>query len=171
VGIVGLGGIGKAVACRLAGFSVEIAYHGRTRQPAVAWPWYPSVEALAAACDVLIVIVPGGAATRHLIDARVLAALGPDGVLINVSRGTVVDETALIDALRQRTILAAGLDVFEHEPQVPKALLDFDNAVLLPHIGSASELTRCAMGQMMIDNLTAWFKTGRALTPVSETRY
>jgi len=171
VGIVGLGGIGKAIARRLSGFAVEIAYHGRTEQAGVAWPWYPSVEALAAACDVLIVIVPGGSATRHLIDARVLTALGSDGVLINVSRGTVVDETALIDALRAGTILAAGLDVFEHEPDVPQALLDCDNAVLLPHIGSASQITRQAMGQLMVDNLVAWFATGRALTPVPETRY
>jgi len=101
----------------------------------------------------------------------VLTALGSDGVLINVSRGTVVDETALIDALRAGTILAAGLDVFEHEPDVPQALLDCDNAVLLPHIGSASQITRQAMGQLMVDNLVAWFATGRALTPVPETRY
>jgi lactate dehydrogenase-like 2-hydroxyacid dehydrogenase len=171
VGIVGLGGIGKAIARRLAGFAVEIAYHGRTRQPDVDLPWYASAEALAAACDVLIVIVPGGAATRHLIDARVLAALGPQGVLINVSRGSVVDEAALIEALRARTILAAGLDVFAQEPHVPEALLACDNAVLLPHVGSASEVTRRAMGQMMVDNLAAWFAHGRALTPVRETRY
>jgi lactate dehydrogenase-like 2-hydroxyacid dehydrogenase len=171
VGIVGLGGIGKAIARRLEGFAVEIAYHGRTVQPGLAYPWFPSAQALAQACDVLIVIVPGGAATRHLVDARVLAALGADGVLINVSRGTVVDEAALIAALRDGTILAAGLDVFEREPHVPEALLACDNAVLLPHIGSASVVTRRAMGQMMADNLTAWFTTGRALTPVPETRY
>ncbi len=171
VGIVGLGGIGKAVARRLDAFAVEIAWHGRSDQPDVAWPRYASVEALAQACDVLIVIVPGGAATRHLIDARVLSALGRQGVLINVSRGTVVDETALITALQHRTILAAGLDVFEDEPHVPAALLACDNAVLLPHIGSASQITRQAMGQMMVDNLAAWFATGAALTPVAETRY
>ncbi len=171
VGIVGLGGIGKAVARRLDAFAVEIAWHGRSDQPDVAWPRYASVEALAQACDVLIVIVPGGAATRQLIDARVLSALGRQGVLINVSRGTVVDETALITALQHRTILAAGLDVFEDEPHVPAALLACDNAVLLPHIGSASQITRQAMGQMMVDNLAAWFATGAALTPVAETRY
>lgn len=170
VGIVGLGGIGKAVARRLDAFAVEIAWHGRSDQPDVAWPRYASVEALAQACDVLIVIVPGGAATRQLIDARVLSALGRQGVLINVSRGTVVDETALITALQHRTILAAGLDVFEDEPHVPAALLACDNAVLLPHIGSASQITRQAMGQMMVDNLAAWFATGAALTPVVETR-
>ena len=171
VGIVGLGGIGKAVARRLDAFAVDIAWHGRSDQPDVAWPRYASVEALAQACDVLIVIVPGGAATRHLIDARVLSALGRQGVLINVSRGTVVDEAALITALQHRTILAAGLDVFEDEPHVPAALLACDNAVLLPHIGSASQITRQAMGQMMVDNLAAWFATGAALTPVAETRY
>ena len=171
VGIVGLGGIGKAVARRLDAFAVDIAWHGRSDQPDVAWPRYASVEALAQACDVLIVIVPGGAGTRHLIDARVLSALGPQGVLINVSRGTVVDETALITALQHRTILAAGLDVFEDEPHVPAALLACDNAVLLPHIGSASQITRQAMGQMMVDNLAGWFATGAALTPVAETRY
>jgi len=170
VGIVGLGGIGKAIARRLSGFAVEIAWYGRHPQPDIAWPRYPSAEALAQASDVLIVIVPGGDATRHLIDARVLAALGADGVLINVSRGTVVDEAALIAALQEGTILAAGLDVFENEPNVPEALLACDNAVLLPHIGSASVVTRRAMGQLMVDNLTAWFSTGRALNPVAETR-
>jgi lactate dehydrogenase-like 2-hydroxyacid dehydrogenase len=171
VGIIGLGGIGKAIARRLEGFAVDIAWHGRQAQPDVTWPRYASAEALAQACDVLIVIVPGGPATRHLIDAQVLAALGPDGVLINVSRGTVVDETALIAALQTGTILAAGLDVFEHEPHVPAALLACDNAVLLPHIGSASQITRAAMGQLMVDNLAAWFGEGRALSPVPETRY
>lgn len=169
VGIVGLGGIGKAIARRLQGFAVEIAYHGRHRQDGVDFPWYPDVVALAQACDVLVVIVPGGAATRHLIDARVLSALGPQGVLINVSRGTVVDEDALIAALQTGTILAAGLDVFAREPQVPEALRAMDNVVLLPHLGSASEVTRAAMGQLMVDNLIAWFNRGEALTPVAGT--
>ena len=171
VGIVGLGGIGKAIARRLEGFAVDIAWHGRSPQPDALWPRYASVETLAQACDVLIVIVPGGPATRHLIDADVLAALGPNGVLINVSRGTVVDETALIAALQSGAILAAGLDVFEHEPHIPEALLACENAVLLPHLGSASDITRAAMGQLMIDNLSAWFAEGRALSPVAETRY
>jgi lactate dehydrogenase-like 2-hydroxyacid dehydrogenase len=170
VGILGLGGIGKAIARRLEGFSVDIAYHGRSRQADVAYPWYATPEALAEACDVLIAIVPGGAQTRHLVDARVLEALGPNGVLINVSRGSVVDEDALIAALARGTILAAGLDVFAREPHVPEALLALDNVVLLPHIGSASLVTRQAMGQKMIDNLVSWFETGRALSPVPETR-
>lgn len=171
IGIVGLGGIGKAIARRLSGFAVDIAYHGRTRQADVAYPWYRTVAALAQACDVLIVIVPGGAATRNMIDAEVLAALGPDGVLINVSRGTVVDEPALIAALAAGTILAAGLDVFAHEPVVPEALLALDNVVLLPHVGSGSVVTRAAMGQAMVDNLSAWFATRNPPNPVPETRH
>lgn len=168
IGLCGLGGIGSAVARRLAGFALPVAYHTRRRRSDVALDWYPSVAALAEASDVLIVIVPGGAATRHLIDAPVLAALGRDGVLINVSRGSVVDEAALIEALDRGTIAAAGLDVFADEPRVPESLIARDNTVLLPHIGSASHSTRAAMGQLMVDNLVAWFQTGRALTPVPE---
>jgi lactate dehydrogenase-like 2-hydroxyacid dehydrogenase len=171
VGIVGLGGIGKAIARRLSGFAVDLAWHGRHDQPDVPWPRYPSVEALAQACDVLIVIVPGGPTTRHLIDARVLAALGSDGVLINVARGSVVDQAALIAALQAGTILAAGLDVYEGEPHVPAELIALENVVLLPHVGSASTVTRAAMGHLVVDNLAAWFAQGHALTPVPETIY
>lgn len=170
VGIVGLGHIGKAVARRLEGFGVAIAYHGRHRQADVSYPYYESVMALAEASDVLIVVVPGGASTRHLIDAAALHALGPDGVLINVSRGSVVDEAALIEALQDETILAAGLDVYEDEPNVPEALVALDNTVLLPHIGSASVETRAAMGQLVVDNLVSWFDGNGALTPVAECR-
>lgn len=167
IGILGLGSIGKAIARRLDGFGVEIAYHGRSRQTGVGYAYHPTPEALAAACDVLIAIVPGGAATRHLVDAAVLAALGPEGILINVARGSVVDEAALVAALQAGTILAAGLDVFEDEPHVPPALLNLPNVVVLPHIGSASVHTRAAMGQLVVDNLVAWFDTGRPLTPVA----
>ncbi len=118
----------------------------------------------------LIAILPGGAGTRHLVDADVLAALGPDGIFINVARGSVMDEAALIHALKTGTILGAGLDVFEDEPHVPAALMVLPNVVLLPHIGSASVHTRAAMGQLVVDNLLAWFGTGRPLTPVPETR-
>jgi lactate dehydrogenase-like 2-hydroxyacid dehydrogenase len=169
IGIVGLGAIGKAIARRLAGFDVAIAWHGRHPQPDVDWPRHPTLLGLAEASDVLIAIVPGGASTRHLIDAPVLEALGPDGVLINVARGSVVDETALIAALQSGTILAAGLDVYEQEPQVPRALVDLDNVVLLPHIASGSVHTRAAMGQLVVDNLAGWFGQGRPLTPVLET--
>jgi lactate dehydrogenase-like 2-hydroxyacid dehydrogenase len=166
VGVVGLGAIGKAVARRLEGFGVDLAYHGRHRQGAVAYPWHPSVTALAQACDTLIVVVPGGGATHHLIDAAVLAALGAEGVLINVARGSVVDQSALIAALANGTILAAGLDVFADEPQVPEALIALPNAVLLPHVGSGSVATRAAMGRCLVANLAGWFDGKGALTPV-----
>lgn len=170
VGILGLGAIGKAVARRLDGFDVAIAYHGRSRQPEVAYAYHDSPAALAAASDVLIAIVPGGGGTRHLVDARVLDALGPDGVFINVARGSVVDQDALVAALAERRILAAGLDVYADEPNVPEALVAMEQVVLLPHLGSASERTRAAMGKLVVDNLASWFTTGRALTPVAETR-
>lgn len=169
IGIVGLGRIGKAIAKRLEGFGVDIAYHGRSRQDDVAYPYHPTLIGLAEASDVLIAITPGGAGTKHLIDAAVMKALGPEGVLINVARGSVVDEQALIEALRNRTILAAGLDVFEDEPRVPQELIELDNAVLLPHIASASVHTRKAMGQLLVDNLIAWFDGKGPLSPVAET--
>jgi lactate dehydrogenase-like 2-hydroxyacid dehydrogenase len=169
VGIVGLGRIGKAIARRLSGFDVSIAYHGRTQQDDVAYSYYPTVTGLAEASDVLIVITPGGASTRHLIDAEVLKALGPTGVLINVARGTVVDEQALIHALKSGTILSAGLDVYEDEPRVPQELIDLEHVVLLPHIASASVHTRNAMGKLVADNLISWFDGKGPLTPVAET--
>ncbi|EIM27277.1 2-hydroxyacid dehydrogenase [Microvirga lotononidis] len=171
VGIVGLGRIGKAIAKRLSGFDVSIAYHGRTQQDDVAYAYYPTVTGLAEACDVLIVITPGGAATKHLINAEVLKALGSNGVLINVARGTVVDEQALIEALKSGTILSAGLDVYEDEPRVPQELIDLEHVVLLPHIASASVHTRNAMGKLVADNLISWFDGKGPLTPVAETPY
>lgn len=169
IGILGLGGIGKAIARRLEGFDVAIAYHGRTRQEAVRYPWHATPLALAQACDTLIAIVPGGAATRHLVDADVLAALGADGILINVARGSVVDEAALVAALQDKTILAAGIDVYENEPHVPPAMLDLPNAVVMPHIASASQATRAAMARLVADNLIAWFADRQPLTAVPET--
>jgi lactate dehydrogenase-like 2-hydroxyacid dehydrogenase len=170
VGILGLGAIGKAVARRLEAFGVTIAYHGRSQQADVTYACFDSPVALAAASDLLVILVPGGPATRHLVDAEVLRALGPDGILVNVARGSVVDQPALIAALRDGVIAAAGLDVFEDEPHVPDALRDLDNAVLLPHVGSATLPTRTAMGQLVADNLLTWFDEGHALTPVRETR-
>jgi len=169
VGIVGLGNIGKAIARRLEGFAVDIAYHSRREQPGVAYAYYATLLSLAEACDILVVIVPGGAATKHLIDAQVLEALGPNGILINVARGSVVDEAALIKALQSGIILAAGLDVYADEPHVPQALIDLPNTVLLPHVGSATAHTRDAMGKLVADNLLAWFGEGRPLTPVAES--
>lgn len=169
IGILGLGAIGKAVARRLEAFGVGVAYHGRSRQADVAYAYHATPVALAAACDVLIAIVPGGQGTQHLIDAAVLAALGADGVFINVARGSVVDQDALIAALQDGIILGAGLDVYADEPNVPERLRDLPNTVLLPHVGSGSHHTRAAMGKLVVDNLRAWFDTGKALTPVSET--
>jgi len=171
IGMVGLGNIGKAVARRLAAFGVPIAYHARSRQPGVALDYYPTITALAEASDVLIVLVPGGAATKHLIDGNVLAALGPNGVLINVSRGSVVDQRALIAALQSGAILSAGLDVYEDEPRVPRELMEMSNVVLLPHIGSASVETRDAMGALVVENLRSWFERGTPMTPVAEVRH
>ena len=169
IGIVGLGRIGKAIAKRLEGFGVSISYHGRTRQDDVAYVYHPTLIGLAEATDVLIVITPGGASTRHLINADVLKALGPTGVLINVARGSVVDEQALIEALRSGTILSAGLDVYEDEPRVPQELIEMEHVVLLPHVASASVHTRRAMGQLVVDNLISWFDGNGPLTPVPET--
>lgn len=169
VGIVGFGRIGKAITRRLEAFGLEVVYHGRHRQDGVENAYYPSLVDMAEAVDALIVVTPGGAATRHLVNAEVLRALGPDGVLVNVARGTVVDEEALIAALRDGTILAAGLDVYENEPRVPQELMDLDNAVLVPHVGSASVHTRNAMGQLVVDNLTNWFAGKGPISPVAET--
>jgi lactate dehydrogenase-like 2-hydroxyacid dehydrogenase len=166
LGILGLGRIGEAIARRAEPFGMTVTYHNRTEKD-VPYRYYPSLLEMAQDVDTLLVVVPGSAATRHLVDADVLKALGPDGVLVNIGRGTVVDEAALVDALKTRTIRAAGLDVFEDEPNVPQELIDLDNAVLLPHVGSASKPTRRAMGRLVVDNLTAWFTDGRALTPVN----
>lgn len=169
IGILGLGRIGKAVARRLEGFDVEIVYHGRSQQADVAYPFFPTLAGMAEAVDVLLAVAPGGSDTHHIIDAGVLKALGPEGILINVGRGSVVDEQALIEALRSNTILSAGLDVFEHEPKVPAELIAMDHVVLLPHVGSASVHTRNAMGQLVVDNLVSWFNGKGPLTPVPET--
>src|ERR1700747_3341717 len=137
-GIVGLGRIGKAIARRLEAFGLPVAYHGRNAQAGVPYRHYPDLVEMARDVDVMIVITPGGAATRHLINAKVLEALGPNGILINVSRGSVVDQDALIAALKERKILSAGLDVYANEPHVPAELMAMDNVVLLPHVGSGS---------------------------------
>jgi lactate dehydrogenase-like 2-hydroxyacid dehydrogenase len=168
-GILGLGRIGKAIAKRLEAFGISVAYHGRNRQPDVAYPYYPTLVGLAEAVDILVVITPGGAETKNMVNADVLRALGPNGILINVARGSVVDEPALIEALRSRTILSAGLDVFAQEPKVPQELIDMDHVVLLPHVGSGSVHTRDAMGKLVADNLLSWFAGKGPLTPVTET--
>jgi lactate dehydrogenase-like 2-hydroxyacid dehydrogenase len=169
IGILGYGRIGKAIARRLDAFGVEVVYHGRSRQEGAPHAHYPTLVEMARYVDVLIVIIPGGAETNNLVDATVLEALGPNGVLINVARGTVVDEKALIKALQDQTILSAGLDVFAQEPQVPQELIDMDHIVLLPHVGSASVHTRNAMGQLVVDNLSSWFAGKGPISPVTET--
>jgi lactate dehydrogenase-like 2-hydroxyacid dehydrogenase len=168
-GILGLGRIGKAIAKRLEAFGLPVAYHGRSQQQDVPYTYYSTLVGLAEAVDVLIVITPGGAETKNLVNAEVLKALGPDGILINVARGSVVDEPALIEALRSKTILSAGLDVFADEPKVPQELIDMEHVVLLPHVGSASVHTRNAMSKLVADNLVSWFAGKGPLTPVAET--
>lgn len=169
IGILGLGRIGKAIARRCEGFGLRVVYHGRRQQDGIALPYYADLRAMAHDVDVLIVVAPGGAETSRIVDAEVLRALGPQGILINVARGSLVDEAALIEALRAKTIFAAGLDVFAAEPNVPAALIAMDNVVLLPHVGSGSVATRNAMAQLVADNLISWFAGKGALTPVPET--
>ena len=169
VGIFGLGRIGRAVAKRCEAFGLRIAYHGRAPQQ-VPYVYYPSLVALAREVDILVVAAPATAETKNAINADVLAALGPGGVLVNVARGSLVDEQALIRALASRSIRAAGLDVLANEPHVPDELLAMDNVVLLPHVGSASIATRDAMGKLVADNLISWFAGRGAITPVPETR-
>jgi lactate dehydrogenase-like 2-hydroxyacid dehydrogenase len=169
IGIVGMGRIGKAIARRIEAMGLPIVYHSRRPAPDVAYRHYPDLVAMARDVDVLILIVPGGPETKHMVNREVLEALGPDGVLINMARGSVVDEQALIAALREKKILSAGLDVFADEPRVPKELIEMEHVVLLPHVGSASVETRRAMGQLVVDNLKSWAAGKGPLTPVPET--
>ncbi|WP_375461875.1 2-hydroxyacid dehydrogenase [uncultured Enterovirga sp.] len=171
VGILGLGRIGKAIAKRLEGFDVELSYYGRSEQAGVPYRYESTLKDLAAKCDVLLCVAPGGVETNGIVGAEVLKALGPDGILINVGRGSVVDEPALVRALRDKTILTAGLDVFADEPRVPAELVAMDHIVLLPHVGSASVETRRAMGQLVVDNLVSWFSGKGPVTPVAETPF
>ena len=170
LGIVGMCRIGQAIADRARAFGMSIAYTARSAKPALPYAFHATPRELAAASDFLVVITPGGAATRKLIDAEVLRALGPSGYLINVARGSVVDEAALIEALQQRRIAGAGLDVFENEPNVPEALRALDNVVLVPHIGSATTQTRHAMAARAFDNLQAHFAGQPLPSAVPECR-
>ncbi len=164
-GIVGLGRIGKAIAHRLTAHGLKIAYFGRNPQ-AVSYDYCDSIDTLARRADFLIVACPGGRGTRHLINAEVLSALGPEGTLINIARGSVVDEAALIVALNTGLIRGAGLDVFENEPHVPAQLMHSEKVVILPHVGSATLETRQAMAQLVRDNLEAHFSNRPLVTPV-----
>lgn len=169
VGFVGMGRIGQAIARRLDASRVPVVYHSRKPAAGVSYQHFPDLIEMAKAVDTLMIIVPGGASTAKIVNADVLKALGPRGVLINVARGSVVDEPALVAALKSGTILAAGLDVFANEPSVPDELKTMQNVVLLPHIGSASVVTRNAMDQLVVDNLKSWFAGKPPLTPVAET--
>jgi lactate dehydrogenase-like 2-hydroxyacid dehydrogenase len=166
LGIVGFGRIGQAVAKRAEAFGVTVVYHSRHKNPALAHRYYDNVKAMAADVDYLMLTLPGGAETRHLVNAAVLQALGSEGTLINIARGSIVDEKALVQALKSGTLGAAALDVFEAEPKVPEELLALDNVVLQPHQGSATHDTRAAMGQLVIDNLEAHFAGKPLLTRV-----
>ena len=169
VGIVGMGAIGQAIARRLDAFGVPVVYHTRKPRRDVSYLHCPSLIEMARAVDILMVIVPGGPGTQNLINAEVLDALGPDGILINMARGSVVDEPALIKALQDKRIMAAGLDVFAKEPDVPQELIAMENVVLFPHLGSASVYTREKMDQLVVDNIAAWAAGKPPLTPVAET--
>jgi lactate dehydrogenase-like 2-hydroxyacid dehydrogenase len=171
VGIVGLGRIGKAIARRCEAFGMDVVYYGRSKQGDVPYNYYSDLAAMARDTGTLIVITPGGGGTKNLIDAKVLAALGPNGVVVNVSRGSVVDETALIAALKNKMIAAAGLDVFWNEPKIDPAFLELDNVVLTPHVGSGSVYTRDRMGQLVVDNLKAYAARKPPITPVPETPF
>jgi lactate dehydrogenase-like 2-hydroxyacid dehydrogenase len=166
VGIAGLGRIGKDIARRLEPFGVTLAYHGRTDQ-GLAWRFEPDLAALARDADILIVAAPGGPGTARMVDARVLDALGPHGYLVNIARGSLVDQEALLAALAQNRIAGAALDVFDNEPDIDARFFGLENMLLLPHIGSATLETRAAMAALMLDNLRAWFGSGRVLTPVT----
>jgi lactate dehydrogenase-like 2-hydroxyacid dehydrogenase len=166
MGVVGMGRIGQAIATRAAAFGMEIAYHGPRAKPALPYRFHETLAGLAAASHFLMVTAPGGAETRHMIDAKILAALGTKGTLINIARGSVVDEAAVVAALQSGTIGGAALDVFADEPHVPEALFGIENVILQPHLGSATEETRAAMGQLVVDNLKAFFAGEPLLTPV-----
>ena len=166
VGIVGMGRIGRAIARRCEAFGVKLAYQGPSQKPDLAWPYYRDPVKLAADCDVLVVACPGGEATRGLVSRAVIDALGPKGFLVNIARGSVVDEPALLEALQQSRICGAGLDVFADEPRVPEAFFALENVVLQPHVASATHPTRKAMGQLVIDNLAAHFAGKPLVTPI-----
>lgn len=168
VGILGLGRIGETVARKLAAFDCEIVYHSRNEKPDVPWRYYDNLVSMARDVDYLVVITPGGPATEKIVNRDVIEALGPEGTLINVSRGSVVDEAELVAALQEGRLGNAGLDVFVREPDVPEALLTMDNVVLTPHVGSATVETRQAMGDLTVDNLNAFFADGKAISPVPE---
>ncbi len=171
LGMVGMGRIGQAIATRASAFGMPIVYYSRSPKADVPYKYYSKLIEMARDVDILMAITPGGAETKNLINGDVLKALGPKGILINMARGSVVDETALLAALKQKTILSAGLDVFWDEPKINPAFFDIENATLLPHLGSASQYTRDGMGQMLVDNLVNFAAGKPPVTPVPETPF
>ena len=167
VGIIGMGRIGRAIAKRCEAFGVKLAYQGPNRKSDLSsWAYHADPAGLAKSSDIVIVACPGGEATRGLVSRAVIDAIGPKGFIVNIARGSVIDEPALIEALQQNRIAGAGLDVFADEPRVPEAFLAMENVVLQPHVASATHPTRTAMGQLVIDNLAAHFAGKPLVTPV-----
>lgn len=168
LGVLGMGRIGRAIAQRATGFSMEIRYHSRGAKPDLPWAHEPSLLRLAEWADFLVVACSGGPQTRHLVSADVLRALGPRGFLVNIARGSVVDEAALVQALQAGQLGGAALDVFDDEPRVPPALFELDQVVLAPHIASATRETRQAMMDLVVANVRGFIESGRLLTPCVE---
>lgn len=166
MGILGMGRIGEAIAKRASGFDMDVAYHNRRKRDDVPHTYIDSATALAEWSDYLVIAVTGGAGTSKLVNTDVLRALGPEGFLINISRGTVIDEEALLEALKAKEIAGAALDVFTNEPHVPTGFFDLDNVVLLPHVASATHETRRAMADLVTKNLRHYYATGEVHTPV-----
>jgi lactate dehydrogenase-like 2-hydroxyacid dehydrogenase len=169
MGILGLGRIGGAIARRAEAFGLELSYHSRSAKPDVPFRYYASLVEMARDVDILMIIAPGGPATKGIVNREVMEALGPAGTLINVARGTLVDEPVMVDLLKSGKLGSAGLDVFENEPKVPAELFAMENVVLLPHVGSASHYTRNKMGQLVVDNIVSFAAGKGPLTPVPET--
>ncbi|WP_299550808.1 2-hydroxyacid dehydrogenase [uncultured Tateyamaria sp.] len=170
VGILGLGRIGQAIADKLKAFDADIHYHTRSERD-VPYTYHANLVDMAKAVEVIICITPGGPSTHHIVNANVIEALGPDGTLINVSRGSVIDEAAMVAALQSGKLGYAALDVFEEEPKIPDALKTMSNVILLPHVGSATHETRAAMGTLVVDNLISHLDNGLVITPVPETKH
>ena len=168
VGIIGLGRIGEAIAEKLSVFNCTTVYHSRNEKPGVPYGYYGNLVDMATDCDVLIAITPGGPAPNKLVNKDVIDALGTEGTLINVARGTVVDETEMVKALQDGRLGSAGLDVFEQEPKVPEQLFEMNNVVLTPHVASATWETRQAMSDLVVENLVSYFEKGAPVSPVPE---
>lgn len=168
LGVLGLGRVGEAIARRGSGFSMEVRYHNRRERPALPYGYAASLRELASWADFLVVACEGGPATRHLVSAEVIDAVGPQGIIVNIARGSVIDQPAMVRALQEGRLGGAGLDVLEDEPAVPPALMGMDQVVLMPHVGSATRETRRAMGQLVLDNLASFMAGRGLLTPIAK---